>query len=195
MNIRRIVKLSFHGLPLIPIGLMAVAIAAAVLAANTQIVSTVTIQTFQMQADTVSGSACTTTPLTSINYGILPTNQPLPNTNLCLTNTSASPVYTGGATITAPSFGITGSLPPGITEDWVVAVAGTTACVGLSMKTSLTITAAAGSNAWTVTNSNVAGCPTGSPISYFSLAHTGSSTVPGSYTWTSTLNAYTSATG
>jgi hypothetical protein len=195
MKLRSIVRISLRGIPLIPIALMAVAIAAAVLAANTQIVSTVTIQTFAMQANTVSANACTTTALTNINYGVLPTGQPLPNTSFCLRNTSASPVYTGGATITAASFTITGTIPPGMTEDWVVAASATTACVGVSVPTSLTISATAATTSWTVTSSNVAACNVGATISYFTLSHTGTSTVTGSYTWTSTLNAYTTATG
>jgi len=174
---------------------MAVAIAAAVLAASTQIQSTVTIQTFQMQADTLSGNSCTITPLTSIDYGILPTNQPLANTNFCLMNSAASPIFTGGASITAPVFAVTGSLPPGITEDWIVGASNSPGCVAVSVPTSLTINAAAGANVWTVSSSNVGSCNVGSTISYFVLAHTGTSVVPGVYGWTTKLNAYTTTTG
>src|SRR6266581_6182323 len=178
MKIQRIVRVSFHGLPLIPIAIMAITIAGAVLAASTQIQSTATIQTFAMAATTLQGTTCTTTPLTSINYGIVPSGQPLPNTNFCLTNTSPSPVFTGGGTITAQTFSISGNLPPGITEDWIVGASNLPACVGMSMSTGLTVTAAAGGNVWTVTGSSVGtngSCSDGSTISYFTLAHTGNS--------------------
>ncbi len=196
MKLQRIVRLSIHGLPVIPIALMAVAIAAAVLAANTTIQNSVTIQTFQMQADTVSGGVCTTTVLTSVSYGIVPSGQPLPNANFCLTNTSPSPIYTGGSTITGNIFTVSsGSLPPGVTQDWVVGASSNPGCVGVSVPTSLTINAIAGANAWTVTSSKIGACNTADTISYFTLANTGSSTVPGSYTWTDSLNSYTTATG
>src|SRR6266571_1921630 len=190
MKIRRIVRFGFRGIPLIPIAIMAVTVAAAVLAASTQIVSTVTIQTFQMQADTVSGTSCTTTPLTSINYGTVPSGAPLPNTNFCLTNSSPSAIYTGGGTITVPTFAITGSLPSGVTEDWIIAASSNTGCVGMSIASQLTITATPGSNTWTVSGGslgNPGGCVAGNTISYFTLSHTGSSSTPGTYTWTSTL--------
>ncbi len=177
---------------------MAVAVAAAVLAASTQIQSTVTIQTFAMAATTLQGTTCTTTPLTSINYGIVPSGQPIPNTNFCLTNTSPSPVFTGGGTITAQTFSISGNLPPGITEDWIAGASNLPACVGMSMSTGLTVTSAAGGNVWTVTGSSVGtngSCSNGSTITYFTLAHSGSSGTAGSYSWTSTLNGYTTSTG
>jgi hypothetical protein len=178
---------------------MAVAVAAAVLAASTQIQSTVTIETFAMQATTVSGTTCTTTPLTSINYGIVPTGQTLPNTSFCLTNTSPSAsVYTGGGSITSsPVFSNSGNLPTGVTETWVVGASSSSGCVGLNMASDLTVTAAPASNVWTVTGSDQpAGvCASGATISYFTLAHTGDAGTAGTYTWTTILNAYTTATG
>ena len=196
MKIRSLVRLSFHGLPLIPIAMMSVAIAAAVLAANTTIQNSVTIQTFQMQATTVSGGVCTATVITSVSYGIVPSSQPLPNANFCLTNTSPSQIYTGGATITGNILTVSsGSLPPGVTQDWVVGASSNPGCVGLSVPTSLTINAIAGSNAWTVTNSKIGACNTADTVSYFTLANTGTSSVPGTYTWTDSLNSFTTATG
>ena len=177
---------------------MAITVAAAVLASSTQIQSTATIQTFAMAASTVQGTTCTSTPLSSINYGIIPSGQPLPNTNFCLTNTSPSPVFTGGGTITAQTFSVSGSLPTGITEDWIAGASNLPACVGLSMSTGLTATAPAGGNVWTVTGSSVGtngSCSTGSTISYFTLAHTGNSGPSGTFSWTSILTGYTSSTG